>query len=385
MATKRDYYEVLGVNKSSTQDEIKSAYRKLAKKYHPDNKETGDAEKFKEASEAFSVLGDPDKRKTYDQFGQAAFDQANGGANPFSGSGFEGFNFNGGDFSDLNDLFSNLFGGFGFSGRSSQACRGYSGPVEGDDSLMRIKISFTDAVNGTKVNIPLNYEESCAECHGTGAKNGTAYDSCPDCHGTGRVVTQQRTIFGIMQSESACPRCNGTGKIIRESCPTCGGKGYVKVKKDIEVNIPKGINNGQRIRIPGKGQRGYNGGPNGDLYIEVVVAPHNQFQRDGNDIHLTIPLDFVDACLGTTIVVPTIYGDESLDIPSGTQPNAIIKMRNKGVKDIRRDKYGDQYVHIDIKIPTKLTKEQKNHLLQYKASEKPSETIYDKFKKAFKK
>ncbi len=383
MATKRDYYEVLGVSKSATQDEIKSAYRKLAKKYHPDNKETGDAEKFKEATEAFSVLGDESKRKTYDQFGQAAFDQTTGGANPFSGSGFEGFNFNGGNFDDLNDILSNLFGGFGF-GRSSSR-RSYSGPVEGDDSLMRIKIKFMDAVNGTRITIPLSYEESCPECKGTGAKNGTAFDTCPDCHGSGRIVTQQRTIFGVMQSESACPRCRGTGKIIHESCPNCGGKGYIKVKKDIEVSIPKGINNGQRIRVPGKGQRGLNGGPNGDLYIEVVVAPHDQFKRENNDIHLTVPIDFVDACLGTTIVVPTIYGDETLEIPSGTQPNAILKMRNKGVKDVRSDRFGDQFVHIDIKIPTKLSKEQKTYLMQYRNCEKPNETIYDKFKKAFKK
>ncbi|HBS10640.1 MAG TPA: molecular chaperone DnaJ [Firmicutes bacterium] len=385
MATqKRDYYEVLGVDKSATQDEIKSAYRKLAKKYHPDNKETGDAEKFKEASEAYSVLGDENKRKTYDQFGQAAFDQNAGGSNPFNGSGFEGFNFNGGDFGDLNDILQSMFGGFGRSSRSSR--RSYSQqPSRGEDTLMRIRIKFMDAVNGTKVTIPLSYEETCPDCNGTGAKNGTAYDTCPDCHGSGRVITQQRTIFGMMQSESECPTCHGTGKIIREKCPNCNGKGYIKVKKDIDINIPKGINNGQQIRVPGKGARGENGGENGDLYIEVMVQPHDQFQRDGNDIHLNVPIDFVDVCLGTKIVVPTISGECEVEIPAGTQPNAILRLKGKGVKDLRSDRYGDEFIHLNVKTPTKLTKEQKDLLVKFKSLSGNNENWFDKFKKAFKK
>ncbi len=384
MAEKRDYYEVLGVSKTATQDEIKSAYRKLAKKYHPDNQETGDAEKFKEASEAFSVLGDEQKRKTYDQFGHAAFDQNAGGANPFSGSGFEGFNFNGGNFSDLNDILSQMFGGFGFGGgRSRQATR--NGPMKGNDTVMRIRINFMDAVKGTKVTLPLNYDETCEHCHGTGAKNGTELTTCPDCNGRGRVVTQQRTIFGIMQSESVCSRCGGRGKIIKTSCPDCGGKGYNRVKKDIEVNIPEGINNGQQIRLTGKGERGYNGGPNGDLYIEVLVKPHSDFQRDGNDIHLTVPIDFVDACLGTKITVPTVTGESEVEVPAGTQPDAVLRLKGKGVKDLRSGKYGDQYIHMSLKTPTKLSKEQTDLLKKFKEASKSSESWFEKFKKGFKK
>ena len=382
MANKRDYYEVLGVDKSAAQDEIKSAYRKLAKKYHPDNKETGDAEKFKEATEAFSVLGDEQKRKTYDQFGQAAFDQNAGGSNPFAGGGFEGFNFNGGDFGDLNDILRSMFG-FG-GGSSARSSRFDNEPQRGDDTLMRIKINFMDAINGTKLTVPLTYEETCSSCNGNGSKNGTSYDTCPDCHGRGRVVTQQRTIFGVMQSESSCPRCGGTGHIIRESCPDCGGKGYKKVRKEVDINIPKGINNGQQIRLSGKGTRGRNGGPNGDLYIEVLVAPHSQFERDGNDIHLEIPIAFVDACLGAKVTVPTVYGESELEIPAGTQPNAVLKLKGKGVKDLRSDKYGDQYVHLQLKTPTKLTREQRTLLEKFKDSSKNSENWFEKFKNAFK-
>ena len=223
MSTKRDYYEVLGVSKSATQDEIKKAYRQLAKKYHPDNKETGDAEKFKEASEAYSVLSDENKRKTYDQFGQSAFDQTAGGQNPFSGSGFDGFNFSGGDFGDLNDILRSMFGGAFSRGSSS---RGYSNRVErGDDRLMKVQIKFEEAINGTKIIVPLEYEETCSSCRGTGAKNGTEFTTCPTCKGRGRVLMTQRTIFGVMQQESVCPDCHGSGKRIKTNCPECNGKG----------------------------------------------------------------------------------------------------------------------------------------------------------------
>lgn len=386
MAAKRDYYEVLGVDKSASQDEIKKAYRQLAKKYHPDNKETGDAEKFKECSEAFSVLGDASKRKTYDQFGAAAFDQNAGGSNPFSGSGFEGFNFNGGSFDDLNDILSKMFGGFGggfSSGRSSYSSKG--GPMRGDDTLMRIKINFMDAVNGKTVTIPLTYDEKCSSCNGTGALNGTEFTTCSRCGGSGRVVTQQRTIFGVMQSESACPSCGGTGKIIKTKCPNCSGKGYNTIKKDIDVKIPAGIQSGQQVRIAGKGGRGINGGNNGDLYIEVIVAPHEYFTREGNDIHIEIPLDFVDACLGTTVSVPTVYGDADLKIPAGTQPNSVLTIKGKGVKDLRGNGFGDQYVHISLKTPTYLNKEQKKALEEFKRASKSGDNFFDKFKRAFKK
>lgn len=385
MAEKRDYYEVLGVSKTATQDEIKKAYRQLAKKYHPDNKETGDAEKFKECTEAFSVLSDEQKRKTYDQFGHAAFDQNAGGSNPFAGSGFEGFNFNGGSFDDFADILNNMFGGFGGFSSSSRRSYSSSGPQKGDDKLMRIKIGFMDAINGKTVTIPLSYEEQCSSCHGTGALHGTEYTTCSKCGGKGKVVTQQRTIFGIMQSESVCPSCGGTGKLIKSSCPDCSGKGFKKVKKDVEVKIPAGIQSGQQIRLSGKGERGLNGGSNGDLYIEVIVANHDFFQRDGNNIIIEIPLDFIDACLGTTINVPTVYGDAELKIPAGTQPNSILTIKNKGAKDLKSGNYGDEIVRINLKTPTYLNKDQKKALEDFKKASKSGDNMFDKFKRAFKK
>lgn len=384
MAEKRDYYEVLGVAKTATQDEIKKAYRQMAKKYHPDNKETGDAEKFKECSEAFSVLSDPDKRKRYDTYGSAAFDQTAGGANPFSGSGFEGFNFNGGSFDDLNDILNQMFGGFGgFSSGRARANTG--GPQRGDDSLMRIKISFMDSINGKEVTIPLTYEEACSSCNGTGALNGTEFTKCPKCGGRGRVLVQQRSIFGIIQSESVCPDCHGTGKKVKTPCPHCSGQGYNKVKKDISVKIPAGIQSGQQIRVQGKGERGVNGGLNGDLYIEVIVAKHDFFTRDGNDIHIEIPLDFVDACLGTTVSVPTVYGDAEIKIPEGTQHNDVITIKGKGVKDLRGNGYGNEYVHVNLKTPTYLNKDQRKALEEYRKATANGDNFFDKFKRAFKK
>lgn len=381
MAEKRDYYEVLGISKSATQDEIKKAYRQMAKKYHPDNKETGDAEKFKEASEAFSVLGDEQKRRTYDQYGHAAFDQTSGGANPFSGSGFEGFNFNGGDFGDLNDFLRSMFGGgFGGGARTSRS----RGSSKGDNSFMTIKISFMEAINGTKVSIPVTYDKKCDSCNGTGAKNGTSYETCHTCRGSGRVVTQQRTIFGVIQQESVCPTCGGNGKNIKEPCTSCNGKGYTRVKEEIEVKIPAGINNGQQIRVQGKGQKGFNGGENGDLYIEVLVSAHQFFEREGNDIYLTIPLDFVDAALGTTITVPTVYGEVELKIPAGTQPNQTFRLKDKGVKDIRGNGYGEEYVRVNVKTPTYLNKKQKDILQDFKKATSEDSWI-DKFKRTFRK
>lgn len=379
MATKRDYYDVLGVNKSSTQDEIKKAYRQLAKKYHPDNKETGDAEKFKEATEAFSVIGDANKRATYDQFGQAAFDQTSGGQNPFSGSGFEGFNFNGGDFGDLNDILRSMFGG-GFSG-GARTRRG--GSMRGNDAFMSIKISFMESINGSKVSIPLTYDEKCEKCNGTGAKDGSSFETCHTCRGSGRVLTQQRSIFGIIQQESICPECHGKGKIVKEACSECGGKGYNRVKKNIEVNIPAGIASGQQIRVQGKGERGENGGENGDLYIEVLVSPHQYFERKGNDISLTIPLDFVDACLGTNVTIPTVYGEVDLKIPAGSQPNQVFRLKDRGVRDLRGNGVGDQYVKLNIKTPTYLNKKQKDILDEFKKASSDDSWV-DKFKRNFK-
>ena len=376
MAAKRDYYEVLGISKTASKDEIKSAYRKLARKYHPDNKETGDENKFKEVQEAYDILYDDEKRSAYDQFGHAAFEQAGGNpgqGNPFQG-GFSGFD--GGV--DLNDIFSSFFGG-----GSRRSTRRQSGPQKGNDSFIRIKIDFMDAINGRDLDLPLTVEETCPTCNGTGAKTPNDIKTCPRCNGSGYIKTQRRSLFGVMESQDVCPDCGGTGKIITDKCPDCGGKGYIKKKITIKVHIPAGINEGQQIRVQGRGERGINGGPNGDLYVEIVIKPHSSFKRDGDDIHIEVPLDFVDACLGTKIDVPTVYSDVNLTIPAGTQPGQILRMKGQGVKNLRTGKPGDHYIHLIIKTPTALNKEQKELLVKFKEAGK-STSFFDKFKKAFK-
>jgi len=367
---KRDYYEVLGINKGASKDDIKSAYRKLAKKYHPDiNKEPGAEAKFKEVQEAYDVLYDDNKRATYDQFGHAAFEQ---GANQ---GGFGGQGFSGAGFGDINldDIFGSFFGGGSRSRRSSR-----SSSRRGDDQIMRIKISFMDAINGKTINLNLTYDEMCKSCGGKGGTTST----CSQCGGTGYVASQRNTFFGVMESQDTCPLCGGTGRIIQDRCNVCNGKGYNKVKTNLEVKIPAGINEGQQIRLAGKGARGSNGGPNGDLYIEVAVDKHSSFTRDGNDIHLSVPLSFVDLALGTEIDVPTVYGTVDLKIPSGTQPDQVFKLKGKGVKDMRNGYYGDQYVHIDVKTPTGLNRKQKDLLNQFK-EESGSDTWFNRFKNAF--
>ena len=375
MAEKRDLYQVLGVNKGASKDDIKSAYRKLAKKYHPDNHETGDAEKFKEVQEAYDILYDDQKRSAYDQFGFAAFEQGAGqpGGNPFEGGGF-GF----GQDVDLGDIFSSFFGG----GRQQ---KNTTGPRRGNDAIVRVKVDFMDTILGRDIEIPLTIDEQCASCHGTGARTPNDIKTCPTCNGRGYVRVTRRSLFGTIEQQEMCGRCNGAGKIITDRCPNCGGKGYNRVKKNVKVHIIAGINNGQQIRVQGLGERGANGGPNGDLFVEVNVKPHEYFKRDGNDIHLTIPIDFVDAILGTNVDVPTVYGSASLVIPSGTQPGQIFRMRGQGVKDLRSGRPGDQYVHLDIKMPTSLNKKQKELLTQYKQEIKTDDSLLAKFKKIFKK
>ena len=364
--TKRDYYEVLGVSKTATKDEIKSAYRKLAKQYHPDLNKSPDApKKFEEIQEAYDVLYDDNKRKQYDQFGMAAFEQgaSTGGAgNPFAGGDFSGQGF--GDV-DLNDIFQSFFGG----GGGQRRARNDGSPRKGEDTLFRVKIDFMDAVNGRHVTIPLTYDEPCSNCHGTGADSPNDVDVCPDCGGSGYVRQRQQTIFGVMESTGPCPRCHGSGKIVRNRCHVCGGSGYNRVHKDLDVNIPAGIASGQQIRVSGKGQRGTNGGPNGDLYVEVQVQPHETFKREGNDIHIDVPLSFVDCALGVTIDVPTVYGDVSVEIPEGTQPEGILKLRGKGVKDLRSGRPGDEFLHIKVKTPTNLTKSEKDLLDEFRKQE----------------
>lgn len=380
MASKRDYYEVLGVSKNATKEEIQSAYRKLAKKYHPDINHDPDAPKmFEEVQEAYDVLKDDTKRQQYDQFGHAAFEQGSsmGGGGPF-GQGFSSAGF--GDV-DLNDIFNSFFGGGG-SRRSSRAS---SGPSKGDDTVTRIRISFMDAILGTKVKIPLTYDEPCEHCHGSGAEDESSITTCPYCGGSGYVTTQNRTIFGMMQSQSPCSHCGGTGKIIKNKCHECGGAGYTRVKKDLTVNIPAGINNGQQIRVARKGGRGINGGPNGDLYVEVLVADHEIFKREGNDIHLEIPLSFVDCALGITIDVPTVYGEVEVKIPEGAQPQQILKIRGRGVKDLRSGNPGDEYLHIKVETPTKLSKAQKELLEEFRAQGEKKDSIFAKWKSKFSK
>lgn len=371
MATKKDFYEVLGVSKTASQDEIKSSYRKLAKKYHPDlNHEPGAEEKFKEVQEAYDVLSDENKRAQYDQFGHAAFEQGAGGFNGFNG-GFQDV--------DLGDIFGSFFGG-------GTRRRTRNGPIRGNDTLMQIRISFMDAINGKTIVVPVTYDETCPSCSGTGAQNSSDIETCPECHGSGQVTATQQTIFGTMQTQRTCSRCGGTGKIIKNKCTACQGKGYNRVKKDIEIKIPAGINNGQQIKVAGKGERGLNGGPNGDLYIEVNVTSAKDFVRDGNDIRTEIEISMVDAILGCSVEVKTVYGPVQLSIPSGTQPNQILKLKGKGVKDIRNASIqGDHFVKVIVKTPTNVNDEQKKLLKQYQEIEakKKKTNIFDKIKSKF--
>lgn len=365
---KRDYYEVLGLEKGASADEIKRAYRKLAKKYHPDmNKEAGAEEKFKEINEAYEVLSDPQKKATYDQFGHAGMDGAAG----FGQGGFTS------DFGGFEDIFSSFFGGAGFGGRARQ-----QGPQRGDDRYMSMTIDFMDAIFGKTETITLDVDEQCSECLGSGARSKDDIQTCPTCNGRGRVVTMQNTPFGRMQSESVCPDCQGTGKKILNKCPKCHGTGYEHKKVKLDIKIPAGIDSGQQIRIPGKGELGLNGGPNGDLYIEIRVRPHNHFIRHGRDISIEVPISSVDATLGTTVDVPTVYGDVSLKVPAGTQSGTKFRLREKGVKTNRG--IGDQYVIVKVEIPKKLSKEEKALYEKLRKTDK-YESPFEKFKQFFEK
>lgn len=353
---KRDFYEVLGVNKKATKDEIKSAYRKLAKQYHPDINKSPDApKKFEEIQEAYDILYDDNKRAMYDQYGMAAFEQGSstgGAGNPFQGGGFSGAGF--GDI-DLGDIFSTFMGG----GRRRRAS---TGPQKGDDQSYSIRIDFMDAINGKKVTIPVAYDEQCSHCHGSGAESPSDVSTCPDCKGSGVVHTRQQTIFGVMEGTATCSRCGGSGKTVTKSCHECGGSGYKRVKKDVEINIPAGINDGQQIRKAGLGGRGRNGGPNGDLYIEVIVKPDKRFRREGNDIHQEIALSFVDCALGLTTNIETVYGNLDVSIPAGTQPDQTLRLKGKGVKDLRSGRPGDHYLHVKVETPTSLSPKEKELL-----------------------
>lgn len=379
MADKRDYYEVLGVSKDASQDEIKKAYRSLAKKYHPDvNKASDAAEKFKEVNEAYEVLSDPQKRSTYDQFGFAGMDGSQGGFSGFSSGGFD----------DLNDIFSSFFGGGmggGMGGFSSSSSRKSNAPQRGNDRLMRVDISFMDACFGKTETFDINVEETCSHCNGNGANSPSDIETCSTCHGSGTVITQQRTAFGVFQSQGVCPDCRGTGKKIRKVCPVCGGKGYERKKTTVEVKIPAGIDSGQRLRVVGKGERGANGGPNGDLYLQINVLSDERFERQGKDILITIPVTAVDATIGTTIDVPTIHGEVSMKIPAGTQDGTILKLRGKGVPDMRGGLQGDELCTIEITIDKKLTAREKELYaeLQELQNSNGKGSFWSKMKKRF--
>ena len=373
MATKRDYYEVLEVAKDADQQTIKRAYRKLAKKNHPDvNKEPDAEEKFKEVQEAYDVLSNEDKRAAYDRYGHAAFDQNAGG---FGGAG--GFQ-QGFDFDDLGDIFSSFFGGGGQ--RSSRQ----TGPRRGPDHQMQVEIDFMDAINGKTMDLKINYDEQCPHCHGSGAKSSEDVVTCSRCGGTGQIKTQQRTAFGTFVNQSVCPDCHGTGKTVKNKCPHCHGSGYTNKNITVELKIPAGIDSHQQLRVAGKGGRGSNGGPNGDLYVEILVRRHPHFVREGRNIYITIPISAVNATLGCEVDVPTPYGEVSLKIPEGTQPGTTLRLRGKGVKDLRSDNYGDELVKVEVKIPTKLSKEEKELYSQLAKKDKKKDSFFDSFKKAFK-
>ena len=355
---KRDYYEVLGVDKNADDAALKKAYRALAKKYHPDMN-PGDKEaekKFKEASEAYAVLSDPEKRRQYDQFGRAAFDGGAGGA-----GGFGGFDFNGADFGDIfGDIFGDLFGGR----RGSAGAR--SGPMKGANLRTSVRITFEEAVFGTEKEIELTVKEECKTCHGTGAKPGTSPETCPKCGGKGQVVFTQQSFFGTVRNVQACPDCGGTGKIIKEKCTDCHGSGFVPMKKRFAVTIPAGIDSGQCKRLAGQGEPGINGGPRGDVLVEVIVGQHPIFQRQDTNIYSTVPVSFAVAALGGEVVIDTVDGKVIYDVKAGTQTDTRVRLKGKGVPSLRnKDLRGDHYVTLVVQTPEHLSAEAKELLRKF--------------------
>ena len=355
---KRDYYEVLGVDKNADDAALKKAYRALAKKYHPDMN-PGDKEaekKFKEAAEAYAVLSDPEKRRQYDQFGHAAFDGGAGGA-----GGFGGFDFNGADFGDIfGDIFGDLFGGR----RGSAGAR--SGPMKGANLRTSVRITFEEAVFGTEKEIELTVKEECKTCHGTGAKPGTSPETCPKCGGKGQVVFTQQSFFGTVRNVQACPDCGGTGKIIKEKCTDCHGSGFVPMKKRFAVTIPAGIDNGQCKRLAGQGEPGINGGPRGDVLVEVIVGQHPIFQRQDTNIYSTVPVSFAVAALGGEVVIDTVDGKVIYDVKAGTQTDTRVRLKGKGVPSLRnKDLRGDHYVTLVVQTPEHLSAEAKELLRKF--------------------
>ncbi len=375
MADKRDYYEVLGVSKGASEDEIKKAYKKLARKYHPDMN-PGDKEaeeKFKEINEANEVLSDPEKKARYDQFGFA-------GVDPNYGAGAGGGAYGGGfDFGDLGDIFGSFFGG-GFGGGQR---RNPNAPQRGESIRASVSIDFTEAAFGCEKEVTLERSEQCSTCGGNGCKPGTTPEICPDCHGSGTVQTRRQTPMGVFASTSPCRKCGGTGRIIHQPCPDCRGSGAVRKRRTIKVSIPAGIDHGQTISLRGQGNAGKNGGPAGDLLITVMVRPHELFRRDGTDVFCEAPITFTQAVLGAELEIPTIDGKVKYSIPEGTQTGTVFRLKGKGIPVLNGRGRGDQYVTVTIETPRNLNREQKDALRKF--SEALGEGNYEKHKGFFKK
>ncbi len=372
--TKRDYYEVLGVDRSADESTIKKAYRSLAKKYHPDmNPGDKEAEKnFKEVNEAYAVLSDPDKKAKYDQFGHSAFEAGGGGYGDFSG--FSGMDF------DISDIFSSFFGG-GMGGSGARR-----GPVRGEDINVRLTLDFEEAVFGAKKEISYQRIQKCGECAGSGAAKGTSPKTCPTCGGSGRVRVQQRTPLGIMQTQKNCDACRGTGKIVEKPCDSCRGNGYVRATKKLDVSMPAGIDDGQRIVLSGQGSGGRDGGPAGDLYIYVSVRPHAVFERDGSDVYCEVPISFTEAALGAEIDIPTLEGTEKYEIPEGTQTGTTFTLRQKGIPVVNSKNRGSLNITVKVEVPKNLNGEQKELLQKFaeisgEGSAKWREKFFKKFKR----
>ena len=373
---KRDYYEVLGVSKGASEDEIKKAYKKLARKYHPDMN-PGDKEaeeKFKEVNEANEVLSDPEKKARYDQFGFAGVDPSYGG-----GAGAGGYGAGGFDFGDLGDIFGSFFGG-GFGGAQR---RNPNAPQRGESIRANVTISFTEAAFGCEKEITVDRSEQCPTCKGNGCAAGTTPEVCPTCRGTGTVQVRRQTPMGVFASSAPCTKCGGTGRIIHQPCPDCRGQGAVRKRRSIKVTIPAGIDDGQTISLRGQGHAGKNGGPNGDLLINIMVQPHELFHREGTSVFCEAPITYAQAVLGGTLEIPTIDGKVKYDIPEGTQTGSVFRLRGKGIPVLNGRGRGDQYVTVTIETPKNLNKEQKEALKKF--SDLLGESNYEKHRSFFKK
>ena len=375
MADKRDYYEVLGVSKSASEDEIKKAFRKLAKQYHPDlhpgDKEA--EEKFKEVNEADEILTNPDKTSKYDQFGFAGVDP-NYGAGAAGAGGFGGF-------ADMGDIFDSIFGGFGFGG--ARASSNPNAPRKGSDIRASVNIDFMEACKGKTVKVRVNKTVQCDDCHGSGAAAGSGTKTCPECNGKGQKVITQQSLFGSVRQVVTCDRCKGKGKIVDTPCRKCSGQGVVKKVTEVEVDIPAGIADGQIVRLAGGGNAGANGGPSGDLMVSVNVRPDPIFERDGFDVWTEIPITYTQAALGDEITIPTVDGKVTYTVPEGTQTGTVFRLRGKGIQKIRSSAHGDHYVRVTIEVPRNLSKEQKNILREYEKT--LSDKNYAKRKSFFEK